>query len=79
MLFLLRSTVNAKQEKTTVSNDKKVFTALVETDPADPENLILIFPDELLESVGWVLGDTLSWTDNKDGSWMLKKKEANEL
>jgi hypothetical protein len=28
-----------------------------------------------LEEEGWQIGDTLDWTDNKDGSWSIKKKE----
>jgi hypothetical protein len=43
----------------------------------DPESgdYILEFPDDLMESAGWKLGDTLEWIDNKDGSWMLRKKD----
>jgi hypothetical protein len=38
-------------------------------------DLILPFPEDLLESAGWKEGDTLEWIDNKDGSWILKKKD----
>ena len=42
-------------------------------------NLIIPFTAELLEEVGWKEGDTLKWTDNKDGSYMITKKdEATE-
>jgi hypothetical protein len=45
---------------------------------ADEEtgDLILEFPDDLIDSVGWKAGDTIVWTDNKDGSWSLRKKDA---
>lgn len=33
------------------------------------------FNDDILTEVGWKEGDTLTWTDNKDGSWTLKKKD----
>jgi len=39
----------------------------------DGEDLILPFPDELIESQGWREGDTLKWIDNNDGSWTLRK------
>ena len=42
-------------------------------DPEDPEQLILDLGQELCDQMGWVEGDTLTWTDLKDGSWQLKK------
>ena len=42
-------------------------------DPEDPEQLILDLGEELCNKLGWVVGDTLTWTDLKDGSWQLKK------
>jgi len=32
-------------------------------------------PEELLDSLGWKIGDNLYWTDNKDGSWSIEKME----
>lgn len=40
-------------------------------------DLILPFPDDLLETAGWKEGDILEWIDNKDGSWILKKKDEH--
>ncbi len=53
----------------------KSYTLPVETDPDDPENFIITFPDELLESVGWKTGDTLIWNVEDDGTIILKKKD----
>ena len=51
----------------------------LETDPATGD-LILPLPDDMLEEVGWKPGDTIKWTDNKDGSWTMSKvEEATEL
>jgi bifunctional DNA-binding transcriptional regulator/antitoxin component of YhaV-PrlF toxin-antitoxin module len=41
-------------------------------------NLIIPFTAELLEEVGWKEGDTLEWTDNKDGSFMITKQIETE-
>ena len=41
----------------------------------DGEDIVLPFPDGLLESVGWQEGDTLEWLDNEDGSWTLRKAD----
>jgi bifunctional DNA-binding transcriptional regulator/antitoxin component of YhaV-PrlF toxin-antitoxin module len=41
-------------------------------------NLIIPFTAELLEEVGWKEGDTLQWTDNKDGSFMITKQIETE-
>jgi len=30
-------------------------------------------PDSLLKKMGWKIGDTIDWQDNKDGSWSLLK------
>ncbi len=53
----------------------KSWTLLTEEDPENPEELLLTFPPDLLESMGWKSGDTLDWKDNGDGSWSLTKKE----
>lgn len=29
--------------------------------------------DELVQSLGWQIGDHVEWTDNQDGSWTLRK------
>jgi len=53
----------------------KSWTITLEEDPETSE-LILSFPPDLLEEAGWVEGDTLEWTDLKDGSWSLAKKDG---
>ena len=46
----------------------------------DPEtgDLYLQFPDELIDQMGWSVGDELDWIDNKDGSWTLTKSSADQ-
>lgn len=39
----------------------------------DGDDLILPFPDEVLDKLGWVEGDTLEWIDNGDSTLTLKK------
>lgn len=34
----------------------------------------VIFPDELIQQLGWTEGDQLVWIDNNDGSFTLKKR-----
>ena len=48
------------------------WSITVEEDPATGD-LILPLPTDFLELQGWVEGDVLEWTDNKDGSWSLSK------
>lgn len=52
------------------------WTIIVEEDKETGE-LLLPFSDELLEQVGWKIGDTIEWIDNKDGTWTMRKK--NEI
>lgn len=49
------------------------WTLEIQKDPETGE-LLLEFPDELMQKVGWKVDDTVVWTDNKDGSWSLSKK-----
>ena len=53
------------------------WTIKVEDAEDGSGDLVLPFPDDLLESAGWKEGDTLEWIDNKDGSWILKKKDEH--
>ena len=34
-------------------------------------------PDEMWDELDWEIGDTIMWTDNGDGSYTLRKKDAN--
>lgn len=49
-------------------------TVRVIEDPDNPEELLLDLGHELCESLGWNVGDTVEWIDNKDGSWTLQKQ-----
>jgi hypothetical protein len=51
------------------------WTIKVEEDP-ETGDLILPFTDEILEVMGWKEGDTVKWSNNKDGSWTLRKTDA---
>ena len=53
----------------------KSWTLTVEADPESPEDMILTFPDDLMESTGWQPGDVIEWQDNQDGTWTLIKKQ----
>lgn len=46
--------------------------AKVVADPDNPEELCLDFPDELLENMGWVVGDELVF-EEMFGQWIIKK------
>ena len=51
----------------------KTWTVTVEQNPEDEDNLVLPLPPDVLESIGWQIGDTLDWADNGNGTWSLKK------
>ena len=51
------------------------WVAKVVPDPDDPNELCLDFPDELLEEMGWSVGDQLEFIE-EDGQWIIKKVEA---
>ena len=56
-------------------NTKQSWTVQLEEDPETGE-VILPFPPDALESVGWAEGDTLTWTVKSNGSIILSKKAS---
>ena len=62
--------------KNVVMNDhtQKRWVLEVQQDPVNPDELILEFPQEMLELAGWKNGDTLIWSINSDDSISLSKK-----
>lgn len=54
---------------------QKTWTATVEED-ANGEP-ILVFPEGCLPE-DWVEGTTVEWVDQKDGTWLLRKKEMEQ-
>jgi len=57
-----------------MSESLKSWTVTLEEDPGTGD-VILPFPDDMLEEAGWKEGDVLKWIDNKDGTWSLVKQE----
>lgn len=58
-----------------MSLENKTWSVYLETDPKTGD-LILPLSDEMTAGLGWEVGDTLQWIDNKDGSWTIKKKRT---
>jgi len=54
---------------------RKSWTITLEEDP-ETGDFVLPFPEEFLKEQGWTEGDTLEWTDNKDGSWTIAKAKS---
>jgi len=52
---------------------KKSWTITVEEADDGTGDLVLPFPQDLLEQAGWKEGDSLNWLDNKDGTFCLEK------
>ena len=48
---------------------------LINLEDGEDGEVILPFPSEMLTELGWNEGDTLDWTDNKDGTFSIKKIE----
>ena len=53
-------------------------TVQVIEDPDNPEELLLDLGTELCEELGWKVGDTVQWIDNKDGTWQLSKMTTGQ-
>jgi hypothetical protein len=55
----------------------KKWTVILEEDPETKE-LVLPFPIDLLNQMGWSEGTDLFWIDNEDGTFTIKEKN-NEV
>ena len=53
---------------------KKTWTVIIEED-VETGDVILPFPQEMLDEVGWNPGDNLKWVDRGDGTWEIRKVE----
>lgn len=54
-----------------MTEERFVRTIVEDTD--HPGELLLDLGEEICGRLGWQPGDTVQWTDNKDGTWTLKK------
>ena len=54
-------------------------TVQVIEDPDNPEELLLDLGTELCEELGWKVGDTVQWIDNKDGTWQIIKSTGQTI
>lgn len=64
-----------------IMNKPTHWTITLEAADDESGDLVLPLTDEIMESAGWQVGDTLEWIDNKNGTWSIKKiengKESN--
>ena len=57
-----------------MTDAKKSWTVIIEED-VETGDVILPFPQEMLDEVGWNPGDNLKWVDRGDGTWEIRKVE----
>jgi hypothetical protein len=55
------------------------FVRTLVEDPEHPGEIFLDLGDELCEHMGWKSGDTITWIDNGDGSFTLKKADSKDI
>jgi hypothetical protein len=54
-----------------------IIKAKIVEDPDNPGELLLDLGLELCAQLGWQVGDTVEWIDQKDGSWLLRLTPQN--
>lgn len=57
------------------SEDPTVWVVELEEDPVTGE-LFMPIPKELMESLGWQIGDTLVWDSNESQEITLSRKDS---
>ena len=55
----------------------KIYKLNLEKIP-DSDDLMVTLPDDLLQQVGWKIGDIVKWIDNNDGSWSIVKDSNSD-
>jgi len=67
-----------RKQRSEVYPDMKTYTVeeLFSDIPGDPANVLLTFPQEMLESVGWEPGDTLN-IRTEDDKIIIGKKHGH--
>ena len=55
------------------------FVRTLVEDPEHPGEILLDLGDELCEHMGWQPGDTITWIDNGDGTFTLKKAVTKDI
>lgn len=53
----------------------KSYIARVEQD--ENGDLILVFPDDMIKTLGWDENTQIEWIDNNNGTFSIKKVEEN--
>jgi hypothetical protein len=53
----------------------KSWTVTLEEADDESGDLVLPFPQDMLDEVGWMPGDNLKWADRGDGTWEIRKIE----
>ena len=54
-------------------------TVQVVEDPDHPGELLLDLGTEVCAQLGWQVGDTIEWIDNKDGTWLMTKSASTNI
>jgi hypothetical protein len=53
------------------------FTRTIQEDSEGSGELVIDLGNEICDMLGWQVGDVIEWIDNKDGTWILQKKNTN--
>jgi ABC-type lipoprotein release transport system permease subunit len=54
------------------------FVRVLKEDPEFPGEFMLDLGQDLVDQLGWKIGDTVTWRDNQDGTWTLTRATASE-
>lgn len=66
------------EENESMQNPNNKYISVVQEDP-ESGDLLIELPLELLEEMGWSVGDILEWSDVGNGSWSIRKKDVSSL
>jgi len=59
-----------------MSDKEKTYVVDVKED--ENKEMFIELNDEILEEIGWKIGDTLTWTETEDGKFILQKEEEDD-
>jgi len=57
------------------TENHKIWTVTLEEADDGSGDLVLPFPKDMLDEVGWNTGDNVKWIERDDGTWEIRKVE----
>lgn len=56
-----------------MSNNERTFYEVIVQKDDESDDLLIPLPPDMLKKLGWKPGDTIDWSIDANGRWVIKK------